>query len=851
MVKRKVKTLQDGFRAAVKSHDPVEQAQIASAWYFVAYSEPYRPSGLKTPVLSFPWILGPTLLANYKEEDKDMVQFIEQASIQFAIGKDCLAQAEKLLGDDHVSLFMERHQFRVLLESNIKARLQVEGKSVKFMHVGSSVTGVFSRSSDCNLIASLPESVSFTQDLYPAVAEMFRVTLQNDQIVHKGKPFAFVIGHDSSGSQQAMFIRSCLTAHPQLFAFLIVIQRWARAQNIVRRSSYHTGLVSSTQLSSLVLMFLLESLGLERPLPRDMEMNSERPRDTDMNSEQEYNWISSLVGSLPALLDDSSLVAKIGESFLAFVRLMAFTPEPEIADMFHRSYCLEATVNGDLIVSLREHFFKAIHLLSQTLTVSSLWNTIVSSEVEQEINISRRPNLFRRPGPSSAVFMEGSSVLLFEAAESDLDRVGFEMYQLRRRYQHAQAQCFMPLLQDRNHLSGLKSSGKTYSDYFAHAIRQFDLARRHGSSDLGVLKMSIKFGNLYVTHLPKMFLEEGMSANIENTRRALMLGYKSITPDLSKKLLVDSGAISQLSHPKEDEPSTAEAAEKKAIPTPASIIKKADEAEEGDGPELKSLKAVAKKKQNLTPMTSSFEPHVHSDSGIRQLIADLGMRPEETLSGYVASLTLFNAATDTNTDFQVMYDSSMNFVRLSDRPIRWMIIDLKSQDAEKQDLRLSLTSRRKIDQLNEDDFMIKLIKSGIVQFIEDKEVTEQISQRGNILKVRPEFLANERLFIRSSHQERFIPTATTIDRLLAQCPALASVSRNLLQSLVLRISWVSEFSEHDPATGRYPFGPIEKIEAEVDFRLDWAEMMQPGQVQECVQILYHLGYLLKPHVQSN
>ncbi len=839
-MKRKIAALQEIYKTRLHEHSEEVRVKFASAWYYVAYSKPYKPQGLNSPVLSFPWIAGDYLISAFCKSENTPSDFEKRSSILFTIGKDILQQSIDFLGEDYISFYIERIQFKNLLDTNINARLGAEMKpQVSFKYVGSSASGMFFRSSDVNLVCSSSNGISFSQDILPAVSEMFHVTIQNDQIIHRGRPFSFVISQDNvEGLEQVKFIRGVVTDHPLLLAYMVVIQRWARAQNIVRKSSFHSGQISSTQLSSLLLTFMC----------RHLKLTPSSAEDEDCLAEKQFEWLSSIIASLKSALvtDDSDMISAMGAAFFTFIKFMTFSSEAELIYLFHESKCHQP-VKTEFITSFREHFFKAFHILSQSLNVSSLWNVIVSAEVEQEVTLARRPGLFKRLGPSSAVFMEGSAVVLFEGAKSDLDQVTFELYQLRRRPHHVQKQCFFPVLREPVPFLYTNTSCKTYNDYFSHAIRQFDLARRTGSPEFGNLKMAIKFGNLYLTNLPKMFLEEGLSANVENTRKALMLGYKRVA-DTRTKALFDPSIPAKLDHMRPMN----EVEEKvgKAVLTPADIIQQHED-DDGDEAQLKSMKAIVHRKTNLTAMTSSFEPYVHTDAGIRQFIQEFNLRPETSLSGYAVSLTLYNAATETNSDYQVIYDSEMKFMRLSDRPLRWMAIDLKNQEVDGEDLRLTLTSRRDIIKIEgeeeEEDEFKKRLRSGVVQFLDEAEIDDHINRRGNVLRVVPEFLTNERLFVRSSHQERHVLTQASVHLLTTRYPVLCTCPSDLLSKIVIRISWISEYADHDPQTGRFPSGPSEKVEVELDANIDWDELAVDRKSQQCIQLLYHLGFILKLH----
>lgn len=824
----------------------------ASAWYAVAYGNPYKPGGLKSPVLSFPWIVGEHLL-QIAEDNPSLNEYDLTNSIPVTVGHDMINTTRAFLSEDYISSFMERIQFKGLLESNINARLQSEGKPPmsSFEQIGSCSTGVFFRSSDINIMTTSP-----LNDVISAVTDMFQITVQSNQIIHRGKPFSFTISSSDGKdhSAQVSYVRSAITSEPLLLAFLVPIQRWARAQGIVRKSIFQSGQISATLLSSILVKFA------EKQAFFTIKSALTEP----MTAEQEYNWITSLQQSLDAIATGNvEIIGNAGNLLFDFVKFMGFSDEAEILALVHSSHCHEP-VGSELIMSFRGHFFKAFHILSQSLSVSSLWTVIASAEVEQEVQLAaKRPNLFKRLGPSSAVFMEGASVLLFEGSRSDLDPIGFDLYQLRRRPQHVSAQCFSPILREPDQFLALDTGSRTYNDYFIHAVRQFEMAKRVGSaSDHGNLKMTIKFGRLYLTNLPKMFLEEGLSATVENTRKALALGYKSIGQ--KSRLFADKDDMSSSGQFKlepmrmldEEEDSKGEG--KSKVLTPADIIKKAEEAD-GTEAELKSMKARIRKKSNLTPMSSSFEPHVLSDSGVRDFIQRFGFRSEAMLSGYAVSLTLFNATTEANSDYQVIYDEAMKFVRLSDRPIKWMVIDMKTADpTESNDMRLALTSRRDHELPEDDqDEMIKSIRKGIVQTLQnDNNDPEELpGQQQKDIEVTEKFRDSERLFVRHSHQEKFIPTPATLPAILQACPTLnlSSPMKTLLtDSLRLRVTWVTEYTEHDKATGRFPPANVqEKVEVELDMVVDWDQLaQQPGRIQECAVLLYHLGYLVKPYTQA-
>lgn len=895
-MKTKVSGLQRTFRQRFEAPfesglvDPAEKTAKASAWYVAAYSAPRKALGMSAPVLSFPWVVGPLLVeilaktggipADQVQQDYEMAR-----SVPYVLGCDVLREANGIAGEtDLLSAFMERLHFATLLIRNIRARLEETDVVAELGLAGSSPTGLFGSASDINLtFKGASHKVVFLQALVPVVMEMFpgcSLSQAKDELYHRGhhhqSSFSFSIrfvDNTNTVIEPHLVVRRACEAEPWLFALLLVLQRWARAQGFVRRSTWHSGALSSNQLSVLVIM-VLSSKGI---ISAPMDIGT----DDLLSSEGEYSRMESLLNAISST-NDASTSAKIGTALMALIDFLAFSPESDVTALLKQSQV--STDDAQLLSAtsslLKEHAFKALHILAQTLSCQALWSALaISAEVQQELALStaatkRSAKLLRRKGGSGggAAFMEGASLLLFQGANADVDRVAFELYQLKRRPQHLHTQCYTPVLvSPTGALSDVDS--KAFNDYFAQAIKQFALLKRLGTPAYGSVKMAIKFGQLYLTSLPRMFLEEGASANVANVRRALAMGYEAVGQNRQKQFDPSAGlALEPMRETGVDEDNTDKAegdAEEKEEKKPSTvsadvILQKGNE--EGD---LKAMKAVVRRKAHLTPLSSSFEPFVFSEAGIRPFLRAFSFVPKEApLSSYAVSLTLFNAVTSLNADYQLIYDSSLQFMKMSTRPLRWMVVDVKGGQAETaacpnaQDLRFLLSSRQDIDlasQSNEANDMLEQLQTGVLEFIPEADVASSpIAGRGNHLRVLPAFRSNDRIFVRASHHESYVPGPSTVAMLQAHFPAvLSGIPRGLLSRLCIRISWIAEYCEPSAETGKFASAPAEKTEVEVDFALDW-ELVQrdclEGEIgvgpKDLVTALWKVGHLIQQQLNT-
>ncbi|PJF19498.1 RNA dependent RNA polymerase family protein [Paramicrosporidium saccamoebae] len=781
----------------------------ASAWYYVTYHEPIKPRGLVEPVLSFPWIVTDYLIEAREKNGTiamraDAVGILGQQVVQWA--QDCIKH--EVSGN-----LVECRNFFNLLKELLKT---IVGDNVCIELSGSTIGLANRAGSDINVYMDVSEEVLFGQ-VYTALNSTFPMVKHPSTLEHRGSPYVFTIFRNIDWHLPALRLCKMTIMDPGNLAIVLVLLRWARAQTLVRSSTRHSGKMSSLSLA----LCALDIGGLAIP-------DAAAPSFENISAEISHvNEHAKSLGSF-----EEHKVRDLGECVLKILHHFAFESEETI----RRGLSSDIHVGKNGVVHLREYSFQAYQLLAQTLNISSLWEVSHSPDVEMELALrSKRPRLVRRHGLAASVFLEGSSTLLFDDSKTKMDSINFDMHHGSRRPQHFDAQCYVPVLQSFDKLDPLCLKGFLYQEFFSHAYRQLDLARRMGSEEFGIIKAAIKFGNLYVTNLPRLFLEDGTSATVNRVQEALRLGYKALGDSSTEQYFKRRSAGVDLDFAKAEEKSPIE-------PAPVDSLR----IEPDENEEPKHTKPVVKKKSTLAAMNSSFEPFVSDESVVLSFLAKIGMISTGRLSGYAVSLALFNSAANGNSEFQIIYDDQLQFTRMRYRPLRWMNIDVKGRESNGRDYRFVLSSAKSVDMDMTADTSTdvkELIKRGVVERVEHAD-TPIVN-----LRLAPKFRECDHVMVRCSRGEKYgFGNIRAITRFLEQHPQLNSIPISLLQRLQVTIIQVTEYTGHNVTTGLFQ-DIRDKHEMELSFVLDWTELAAETNdfILTLIPALWGLSHFFRSH----
>lgn len=780
----------------------------ASAWYYASYSEPCLPYGLEGPILSFAWIVGDVLL-QVRALNRTRVQGPSRV-VSFAanIGHGVLAWAAGYVKDTVANQLVERLYFVNLIKANLEASL---GKRpLELSVVGSTATGILDYTSDINMVLQVTEPY-LAQSVYPVLEDIFTLKFVDGQIEHRGQPFSFTIGLSNEGVSVCQFIGRVLCSNRDALVLSLVITRWARSRNLVRRTTHHRGKLSATAL----VLLLIGVGGFEQ-----QGQNAVSFEKVDLV----LQWLQDTQEAIKAMTDDSLWEPALGSRLLGILQAFAFGDAQTLVEMLQTWHM---SVNMDGMQSLREHAFQAYHLLAQTMSVTALWESAMACDIELEIALSRKPKLMKKLGKSNAIFMSGATVFMMEGAHSQLDRILFAMHRNRRRPQHITAQCYIPILREPAMVAWSQMQGKVYTDFVAHVFRQIDLLRQMTTEDIGLLRLVIKFGYSYMMCLPRLFLEEGHSASVESIQKALDLGYKAAgdTSALCKPL---GNMVLELPKKRTEDMESVE----------TSTVLIAD-----SNAESQSLKPQRTRKKTLTAMKSSFEPSIASDEPLMAALARFHFASRtEAQTSLSVFLRLHNAASDRSKEVSAIYNSNMAFVRLMTRPVKWMAIDIKSAGAEAKempDMRFMLTTKQVVDTSDQrGKGIFDLIERGVLE-----EMQSEVEAEGRFRVSQP-FLENESIFARHAHAKCFRPTLGTVSSMGSRYPQVRQFSQALWDKVRVMLLYVTEYSEHDVQSGKFR-SVVEKIEVEVHLAVEWAEMHNAAFAQEMIPAMWILGHVFK------
>lgn len=824
-----------------------ELAMRASAWYVCSYGNPSKPLGVDAPILSFAWILGDVLVGIRKRNAPSPLADVHHVSaspppLYRNIGSEACADMLRMIDDEDLpTCFVERHQF---------------ARQLQLQLVGSSQWMLFDSFSDVNLVSSPTDDLAV---LFRTLkADYQNLKFANGTIRNEGLPFTFTINANFNLISQTKAVCAAFLEEPELLVAASAVTRWAKAASLLRRTADHVGLIPQWQLLLVLIRMLSEHQQMTSPYCAN-----------DSPSKLSADWLA-IFKHIESFGEEHK--ASVGYRLLTFFRALAFSDQQALAERLSSSYGVD--LHPDKVLLLTEHAFRAFHTLAQT---TSLGATIAASstsmtEIEQDTRAGRRrptAHLLRRYGASNSFFMEGSSLLLFYGCNSPKELVTFDLYSHRRRPHHYDKQCYQPVLRQQHDSVDDDSCSALFADYYAHTTRQFALARRLGSERFGSLKVQVKFGHVYVTHLPRLFIEEVGSSTVELVHQALAKGYT----------MVQKG---DLFHGEEDndEKDLTRLEVGRVIEGESKPTVVAKEADFNTEPNKRLVSVIVKprKKPTLTAMTSSFEPSVPSTHSIIQKLESLGYTSVDRLSGYVVCTVVYDCDVDRNREMQLVYNDQLVLQRASYRPLRWLLEDIRFPG---EDLRISLSSTRRLELLGNGATSDRSgspagkgeARNELEQVIDEAEGSAPSEASAAVIRegileltsdgaprVREPFRGkDQQLFVRRSATERFVIRGGDCSLLyskdLAIRHALSSSGSSLDATLLSRFSMlvlhVTEYSDADPHTGLFGI-VVEKCEFEVQLlNMDWnADLLKDQQRDELVRAVWAMAQVGRVIVQG-
>ena len=839
----RLKTRQSFFSDEI-TQNPQEALKKASAWYYVAYSQ-----AMNAGILSFPWLVEDILMT---------IKHHKLNSFSEILSKSLLDEFHS-----HNSRYSTAHQLieRIDLFKRIESVVSTVDPRLHCKLFGSTVTLMFDLMSDLNILIDHFATEKHQEPLLQALRKEFSNQIQvsncpiSGDLVFKGQgsTFEFCISFQSNGAyDDTVEVLSFFNEFPTSVPLMHFIIRVSRYMGILKK-------ISSTMLCTIIIRCIYHCFPeLRRPSYCLFTVSFLAHLLSTVESNkanyviQDWNCASILFKILSFLSDERKVVRHI------------------------------PTLNPSLCNS----FFTIYNLLVQSVSIQSVLDCIRTTydssntfELIEPKN-SRRVRLMMK-GFRSGFFVAGSSKLLFENSKSRNDLVHFEIYQAKKRPSHMDMNCFAPLLSygtsddvQRNLVEQFSnidvfaiSDKIVYDEFYQVAFRQFTFLRDNYSVDKfgDQIVARIKLGSIYVTTIPKIFVQESLSCTVENVQLALSKGYRAIDLDFEDIFSKSQAFLDSFRDEGKDELTqlnssvAAEDNPVKDLEALKQIIDKNNQktAQIDAQTELKQKELKRKKSKKQGPMNSSFESWINSFTPIALFLEQYRFNLAECVENSVSCFVVVPARSNPKATIHliVMYDSSMKFIEANYAPLKWIQLDVVTQkngdqfnhgtamnesfgtrNAPKTDFRLNVTTLKKLDlptlqRMIPDEHFESITNGRVVAFDSSKELCAT-----ELFK-----LHTEQCFCRKSIIKRYVPSEETQLLLQQAFPQFAPYFESeIFKRLCVKLVSTSEYSFPDPNTGKFTIG-VEKYEVEPRIKLEESDIKNSLFYDELINILWAMG----------
>lgn len=924
-----------------------------SACYYIAYSQTVN-HGLSEPIYSFPWMFSEYLFqirrfnsfsfhsdSKYTESQLFLGNSGALSNIQtpaIIIGAQASKGILKYVLPDLKATFIDILRFYNEIQELLSVQVQSDLLSLELVGSAASLL-FFPEVSDVNMELHVTKCA---ENSYKNIEEKIRLFLENlsiffskEQIschhvvvgassgdfiglsiIGEGKkcayPFTITIKDSNSvNSAEFNYVLEAILEDSINAVVIFSMVRWARMQNLIRKSRNGDGhKMSATHFAYLISKFLSKFSSFE-----------EKSESKKLNQESQFNIKNDMYSSsnMPIVIThlqssitnfSISQVSAVGNRLLLLLQHFALTPYDQNDDDED-----EDDTSYKNFQHFREYMFQAFHILVQTLNIEALWNTVHTAGADSDISLSvisrmdrrrkSKPSLLEKSNGIGATFVEGASEIFFSKSKSAFDIIDFRIYHNPFRSSLRSTLSYRPVLKLLNHDSKLTDENFIYTQFYTHAHRQFDLIRRVGSAKVHgeCLQFSMKVGFLYLSHLPRLFLEDQSAANISTLRQALAMSYQAIGDLRSERFsnpkieAIQRGVhpIDYIGFPLEHDLNPA-----KDLRASRSVSELIDDNEDIDK-RFKSMdcsKNQKMRKSRLSPTRSSFEPCITNDTRIlsflekHQFLFNLDNSEASEIEGQklVVYFSLYSKASGSNIQCSASYKGSeFKFDHMATKFLRWLHCDFIEPESSNENLkvdyagnsltrvdsRIMISTRNILDldkcvtlnrcesleantnlsdsssptanqdeNLNLSHDLISIIKDGVVKF-GNHELTEKI-----VPSVVSAFKSQESIFVRLKNTKNYrLCSEEAAIELQRSFPAyLADIPVQILTLITIELNEVIEYSKHDPETGFFSDYSTKK-EVSIIFNVPWDNFQSDSDHQSFANIIvpsiWNLSHFLR------
>lgn len=767
--KHHVHRYQEIFEALMEGKDEEYRSKLASAWYYVAYSNPITPIGLDAPVLSFPWIIKDSgfMKLSSPKSSKSLVDLIAQDLKNWFISPIETEPSETTNLIDTLSqkLFL-LNQIEGILKDPASMNSEMKVCLREFLLTD-------------QILLTIPSIDSITVKILKAFpsaivkesSDSITVTIESTCLVIKNEDSSDIPDRSKEFSSQLAYFKGYLCLK---LSFEYPIDEYMNLEDL---SKICSPLDAFEELVSI------------EEIPKALR-----------------NWMNWILNG-----NDISLFKELSRGILDALDEMIKDPR-------------DSNESGTRINLLRIQ-----HCLMRTCSIKTTLKVIKSFKsggLKTSIikTILKNPRILRQISSKSSIlsptgngiYVQGASKMIFMGSNGEGDLLKFEIYEGRRQIAHLTKVCYKISLKNAQLASTVEDSF-AFNEFWTHLHRQFHYLRKFGGPEYGNLQASVKLGRIYATELPRMFMDQPVSiwlARVAQDKafKSSKWGRKKQGNGEKEKLEFKDANFDMLKfNPRNDSLVDETISSNRVTQSLQSLLESAESGETSNKDSKDACESTnnsannnttSRKSKTFGNMSTAFETAV--DEEIAMKFLKFGQFQKETTLH--VSLTCYDESSNTNTSFNLHYNSENELTAIGQRGLRWAVIDILSN--ESRDLRISLNSHNS----RKENLGFTIFTNGIVE-----RTAENLG-----FKVKDEFKSNPTIYAR--YQEGF----TTV----------------LREDFTLIVRKITESIGVDPISGQFAISQ-EKWEIEAKMNLDWDEIHDYQYRDQLIQTLWEISRRFK------
>lgn len=646
----------------LSGNDPELRSKIASAWYYVTYSEPITPMGIDFPILSFPWVI-----LNRQGYPRDMEtslpKLIADDMKSWFIGSTNEDISESTLLVDILSQKLSLlHQIDGILDPSFDLKVCLR----EFLLTGQIVlyTNPTSSSSLSGKLLKAFPSATITN----AKESNCTVTIDSTTLIFQSG----VIDRSKEFSSQIEYVKGYLCKQFGNYE----LDQCIKVENV----------------PDCVPLESFDNLVAIEEVPKALRSWN--------------NWILS---------GNELIYLNLTNGLLDALDLMISSGLGSKIDLLKIRHGLIRTCRIKCALSIaNEHYRHGKGLQSRVIR-----SIVKNPRILRQIG-SRTPM-----GPvGNSVYVQGAAKSVFIGSSGEGDLLKFDvLHEGRRQLSHLLKICYKISLKSGQVLS---DDTFAFNEYWTHLHRQFHYLRKFGGPEYGKLHVSVKLGQFYATELPRIFMEQPVSiwlarVALEKAFKSSKWGRKKQNNTSTTSNSNSSNAnnaetmdFSQLKcNPRTDSCVDETISSNRVTQSIQSLIESAaTETEEKE----KTAAAPAERKKSsksFGKMSTAFESVVNEET-VKKLLSMWKFKKERTIH---LSLSCYDESSNTNTALQVHYDidKGNSLKSISQRGLRWAVVDVLNENEKCFDSRISVSSfNTKTDNLGTNIFSDCLLESFVI-----------------------------------------------------------------------------------------------------------------------------------------